>query len=107
MSYDEYRLWKHNQKRSKKIKEMEKKRFAEEDDEEPEFMTYSEYKQWKAEQRTKEEKQTTGRLTPRFSTPTEKETSDRSKDTRKKIPEDLEDKFQHPKEYYKHKAHEE
>lgn len=49
MSYDEYRLWKHNQKRSKKIKEMEKKRFAEEDDEEPDFMTYSEYKQWKAE----------------------------------------------------------
>ena len=55
MSYDEYRLWKHSQKSSKKKSEMlgkygdspAMKSRAEQVEQEPEFKTYAEYRDWK------------------------------------------------------------
>ena len=60
MSYDEYRLWKHNQKRAKKQREFEEKqaefehktKFKEPKiEEEPDFQTYAEYRQWKQDRK--------------------------------------------------------
>ena len=61
MSYDEYRLWKHKQKRTQKHREMtakldqegqlrRRKKYPQEYDhqeEEPDFATYAEYQEWK------------------------------------------------------------
>ena len=51
MTYDEYRLWKHKQKRAKKHAQMMAKYGRDIQPEEPEFGTYSEYQAWKSQQK--------------------------------------------------------